>query len=64
MRIRLRCNAGFRGEALRRRAGAVALDPDLGGVARSYRLRYSRKRFVWARLTGISVPCGSLIFRM
>ncbi len=46
MRIRLRCNAGFRGEALRRRAGAVALDPDLGGVARSYRLRYSRKRFV------------------
>ena len=29
-----------------------------------YRRRYSRKRFVWERLTGISVVLPSFIFRM
>ena len=29
-----------------------------------YRRRYSRRRFVWERLTGISVVLPSFIFRM
>ena len=44
--------------------GNGGLRIDTGLDRYDYSLRYSRSRFVWVRLTGISVPFASFIRRM